>query len=157
VPDDVLEFLFGPSAYSTSWLWLGLALLLLVVAWYVGVIVWTLPSHRLRTIPVVRSVHARLLRHIFVRAIRSTGTRYRAGDLTAPEAGHEMSRALRSFLHQATGTPAQFLHVEKIRSGELAAAAPVLASLDDAQFNTASPVDVTQVGATAEELIRSWP
>jgi hypothetical protein len=32
----------------------------------------------------------------------------------------------------------------------------VLAALDDAQFNTASPVDVAEIGATAEELIQSW-
>ena len=156
MPDDVLEFVFGPSSYSSSWLWLGLALLLLVIAWYIGVFVWTLPSHRLRTIPVVRSIHAKLLRRTFVRAIRSIDARHRAGELTAAEAGHQMSRTLRSFLHQATGTQAQYLHVEAIRSGDLAVAAPVLAALNDAQFNTASPVDVGEVGARAEELIQSW-
>jgi hypothetical protein len=157
VPDDVLTFVFGPSPYSASWLWLGLALLLLVIAWYVGIFVWTLPAHRLRNIPVLRSVHAKLLRRTFSRAIRSIDAQYRAGELTAPEAGRRMSRTLRSFLHQATGTPAQYLHVEAIRSGDLAVAAPVLAALNDAQFNTASPVDVAEVGATAEELIESWP
>jgi hypothetical protein len=157
VPDDVLTFVFGPSPYSTSWLWLGLALLLLVIAWYASVFVWTLPAHRLRNIPVLRLVHAKLLRRTFVRAIRSIEAQHRAGELTASEAGRQMSRTLRSFLHQATGTPAQYLHVEAIRSGDLAVAAPVLAALNDAQFNTASPVDVAEVGATAEELIRSWP
>jgi hypothetical protein len=157
VPDDVLNFIFGPSPYSMSWLWLGLALLLLVISWYAGVVVWTLPAHRLRAIPVVRSVHSKLLRRKFVRAIRSIDNRYRAGELSAPEAGQQMSRTLRSFLHQATGTRAQYLHVEKIRSGDLADAAPVLAALNDAQFNATSPVDVGEVGSTAEELIRSWP
>ena len=67
-----------------------------------------------------------------------------------------MSRTLRSFLHQATGTRAQYMHVEQISSGELAEAAPVFVALNDAQFNTSSPVDVSEVGSTAEELIRSW-
>jgi len=156
VPDDVLNFVFGPSPYSASWLWLGLALLILVIGWYAGVFVWTLPAHRLRSIPVLRSVHAKLLRRTFVRAVRSIDGQYRAGELTAAEASHRMSRTLRSFLHQATGTPAQYLHVEAIRSGELADAAPVLAALNDAQFNTASPVDVREIGVTAEELIQSW-
>ena len=157
MPHDVLKFVFGPSPYSVSWLWLGLALLLLVIAWYVGVFVWTLPAHRLRSIPVLRSVHAKLLRRKFVRAIRSIDRRYRAGELSAAEASHQMSRTLRSFLYLATGTRAQYLHVDAIRSGDLAVAAPVLAALNDAQFNSASPVDVVEVGATAEELIQSWP
>jgi hypothetical protein len=156
VPDDVLQFIFGPSPYSASWLWLGLALLMIVIVWYVGVFVWTLPAHRLRSIPVIRSVHSRLLRRKFVRAIRSVDGRYRAGELTAAEASHQLSRTLRSFLHQATGTPAQYMHVEAIRSGDLAGSASVLAALNDAQFNTASSVDVREAGSTAEELIRSW-
>lgn len=156
MPDDVLQFLFGPTPYAASWLWLGLALLTLVIAWYVGVLVWTLPSHRLRTIPWVRSIHAKLLRRKFVRAIRSIDARYRAGELSAADASRHMSRTLRSFLHQATGTRAQYLHVEAIRSGDLAEAAAVFTALNDAQFNDASPVDVSEVGSTAEELIRSW-
>lgn len=154
--DDVLQFLVGPTPYSMSWLWLGLALLALVIAWYVGVVVWTLPSHRLQTIPMVRSIHAKLLRRKFVRAIRSIDARHRAGDLSAADASHQMSRTLRSFLHQATGTRAQYMHVAAIRSGDLADAAQVLTALNDARFNDASPVNVSQVGSTAEELIRSW-
>ena len=85
MPDDVLQFIFGPSPYSASWLWLGLALLMLVIVWYVGVFVWTLPAHRLRSIPVIRSLHSKLLRRKFVRAIRSIDERYRAGELTAAQ------------------------------------------------------------------------
>jgi hypothetical protein len=157
VPDDVLQFIFGPSPYAASWLWLGLALLMIVIAWYVGVLVWTLPAHRLRAIPAIRSMHSTLLRRKFVRAVQSIDRRYRAGELTAADASHQLSRTLRSFLHQATGTPAQYLHVEAIRSGDLAESAPLFAALNDAQFNTASPVDVHEAGSTAEELIRSWP
>ena len=156
MPDDVLQFVIGPSPYAASWLWFGLALLIVVIAWYAGVLIWTLPADRLRSIPWIRSVHSKLLRRRFSRAIRSIEARYRAGELTAAQAGHQMSRTLRSFLHQATGTRAQYMHVEHIGSSELAEAAPLFAALNDAQFNTASPVDVSEVGATAEELIRSW-
>lgn len=156
MPDDVLQFVIGPSPYAASWLWFGLALLIVVIAWYAGVFIWTLPADRLRSIPWIRSVHSKLLRRRFSRAIRSIDARYRAGELTAAQAGHQMSRTLRSFLHQATGTRAQYMHVERISSSELAEAAPLLAALNDAQFNSASPVDVSEVGSTAEELIRSW-
>jgi hypothetical protein len=143
--------------YSTTWLWLGLLLIIVVICWYVGVFVWTMPSQRLRRLPAVRSLHGRLLRRRFARAVTRIGARHRDGELTAAEAGAAMSRTLRSFLNQATGTRAQYMHLDDIASGELAPAAPTLAALDDAQFNTASPVRVDEVGAATEELIRSWP
>lgn len=156
MPDDLLRFVVGPSPYSAWWLWIALALLLAVIAWYAGVFVWTLPAERLRYLPVVRSAHAKLLRRRFARTIRSIDERYRAGDLPAAQASAQMSRTLRSFLHQATGTRAQYMHVDDIRSSDLAKAAPLFSALNDAQFNTTSPVEVSRVGATAEELIRSW-
>lgn len=157
MPDDLLRFVSGPTPYSAWWLWTAVALLVVVIAWYVGVFVWTLPSHRLRRLPVVRELHGRLLRRRFVRTIRSLGERYRAGDVSAAQACAQMSRTLRSFLHQATGTRAQYMHVDAIGSSELAKAAPLFSALNDAQFNSASPVNVSEVGAAAEELIRSWP
>lgn len=157
MPDDVLRFVIGPSPYATLWLWLGLALLALVIAWYVGVFVWTLPADRLRSIPWVRSAHSKLLRRRFSGAIRAIDGRYRAGELSAAQASHQMSRTLRSFLHQATGTRAQFMHVDHIEASDVADAAPLIAALNDAQFNAASPVDISEVGSTVEELIRSWP
>lgn len=157
MPDDVLRFVIGPLPYSASWLWLGLALLAVVIAWCVGVFVWTLPAERLRSLPWIRSLHSRWLRRRFSRAIRSIDARHRAGELSGAQASRQMSRTLRSFLHQATGARAQYMHVEDIRSSDLATAAPLFNALNDAQFNTASPVDISQVGATAEELIRTWP
>ncbi|OBI74017.1 hypothetical protein [Mycobacterium sp. E740] len=157
MPDDLLRFVGGPMPYSTGWLWLGLLLLVLVIAWYAGVFTWTLPSHRLRRIPAVRSLHARLLRRRFARAVQRIASRHRDGELTAAQAGAEMSRALRSFLNQATGARAQYMHLDDIAAGELAPAAPMLTALDDAQFNAASPVRVGEVGVAIEELIRSWP
>ncbi|MFV9634593.1 hypothetical protein [Mycobacterium neumannii] len=157
MPDDLLRFVGGPMPYWSGWLWLGLLIVLLVIVWYIGVFVWTLPAQQLRRLPVVRSLHARLLRRRFARSVQRIAARHRDGELTDVEAGAAMSRTLRSFLHQATGTRAQYLQLDDIASGELAPAAPTLAALDDAQFNTASPVRVDEVGATTEELIRSWP
>lgn len=157
MPDDLLRFVSGPTPYSATWLWLGLLLMIVLMCWYVGVFVWTLPSQQLRRLPAVRSLHARLLRRRFAGAVARLSVRHRNGELTTPEAGAAMSRTLRSFLNQATGAPAQYMHLDDITSGELISAAPTLAALDDAQFNTASPVRVDEVGAATEELIRSWP
>lgn len=157
MPDDLLRFVGGPTPYASWWLWLALALLAAVIAWYVGVFMWTLPAERLRSIPVIRDLHGKLLRRRFALTIRSVEQRYGAGELSAAEAGAQMSRALRSFLHQATGVRAQYMHLDDIRSSDLAEAAPLLSALDDARFNDASPVEISRVGAGAEELILSWP
>jgi hypothetical protein len=156
VPDDLLRFVGGPMPYSPWWLWLGLLLLFLVIAWCTGIFVWTLPSHRLRRMPLVRTMHSALLRRRFTRTIRSVDKQYRAGDLSAAQASAQMSRTLRSFLHQATGTPAQYMHVDDIVASPLAKAAPLFSELNDAQFNTTSQVDVSRAGSAAQELIRTW-
>jgi hypothetical protein len=156
VPDDLLRFVSGPTPYSPWWLWFGLALLFLVIVWYTAVLVWTLPSDQLRRIPVIRSVHAVVLRRRFTRSIRTIDARHRAGELSRAEAGTQISRTLRSFLHQATGTPAQYMHLDAISASDLAVAGPLISALNDAQFNAGSPVDVSEVGAAAEELIRTW-
>lgn len=157
MPDDVSRFVIGPLPYSASWLWFGLVLLAVVIVWCVGVFVWTLPAERLRSVPWIRSLHSTLLRRKFSRAILAIGARYRAGELSSVQTSQQMSRTLRSFLHQATGTRAQYMHVEDIGSSDLATAAPLFNALNDAQFNTVSPVDISQVGVKIEKLIRSWP
>jgi hypothetical protein len=156
VPDDILRFVEGPMHYSSLWLWLGLVLLVAVFAWYVGVFVWTMPAERLRRIPVIRSVHDTLLRRRFAHTIRTIDESYHAGDLSAAQACAQMSRTLRSFLHQATGARAQYMHIDDIAGSDLADAAPVFSALNDARFNTASQVNVGQVGSAAQELIRTW-
>ena len=156
MPDDLLEFVSGPPGYSAIWLWLGIALLLAVILWYTAVFVATMPSHRLRRIPGVEEAHARMLRSRYAGTARVITDRHRRGELTAEQAGADLSRTLRSFLHQATGVRAQYMQVRAIAASDLAAAAPLLESLGSAQFDRASTVDVGSLGDATEELIRSW-
>lgn len=156
MPDDLLRFVSGTPPYSLWWLLLALALVLLVIAWYAGVFVWTLPSRQLRRLPVIRSLHGYVLRRRFTRSIRNAVAGHRSGRLTAADAGARISRTLRSFLHQRTGTPAQYMHVDAIIASELAAAGPVFAALNDVQFNAESHEDMAELADTAEELIRTW-
>ena len=156
MPDDLLRYVFGPQHYSSWWLWLAVLLIIGVTGWYAGVFVWTLPSQRLRHIPVVRHMHARLIRNRFARCVQRVTDEHEAGRMSAPATCAAIGRAVRSFLHQATGVRAQYLQVGAIAEGKLTAAAPLLARLGDAQFNAATRVDVADVSARAQELIRSW-
>jgi hypothetical protein len=156
VPDDLLRFISGPTPYSPWWLWFGLALIVLVISWYATIFVWTMSSERLRHIPVIRTLHSEVLRRRFIRSIRRIEARHRAGELSRAEAGTQISRTVRSFLYLATGTPAQYMHVGAIGASDLAAAGALFSELNDARFNAGSPVNVSDVGEAAEELIRTW-
>lgn len=156
MPDDLLHHVFGPQPYSSWWLVWAVVLLLALFAWYAGVFVWTLPSHRLRRIPVGRRVHAWLIRNRFARCVQGIADEHDAGRMSAPAACAAISRTVRSFLHQATGTRAQYLHVGAMADANLGEAAPLLARLGDGQFNAEARVDVADMSARAQELIRSW-
>jgi hypothetical protein len=156
VPDDLLRHVFGPQPYSSWWLWWAVLIILLVIGWYAGVFVWTSPSHRLRRIPAVRRVHARLIRNRFTRRVQGIADDHDAGRLSAPAACAAISRTVRSFLYQATGARAPYLHIDAMYDAHLDAAAPLLIQLGDAQFNAQTRVDVADAGAQARELIRSW-
>ena len=156
MPDDLLRHVFGPQPYSSWWLWSAVLLLLAIIVWYATVFVWTLPSDRLRRIPVLRRVHGRLIRDRFARRVRGIAAEHAAGRMSAPAASAAISRTLRSFLHQATGARAQYLQLGALADANLAAAAPLLTRLGDAQFNPAARVDVADMSARAKELIRSW-
>jgi hypothetical protein len=156
VPGDLLRHVFGPQPYSSWWLVWAALLVVSAIGWYAAVLVWTLPSDRLRRVPVVRRVHARLLRNRFARCVQRVADEHLAGRTSPQQACAAISRTVRSFLHQATGARAQYLHVDALSDAQLAEAAPLLSRLSDAQFNAESRVEVADVSASAQELIRSW-
>ena len=156
MPDDLLHHVFGPQPYSSCCLWWAVVLILAVIGWYATIFVWTLPSHRLRRFPVVRRMHAWLIRNRFTHRVQRIAGEHDDGRMSAPAACAAISRTLRSFLHQATGARAQYLQISAMAGGDLAPATPLLAQLGDAQFNAESRVDVADMSARAQELIRSW-
>jgi len=156
VSDELVQFVSGPTPYSSWWLWIAVLLLVVLVGWYAAVFVFTMPGRRIRGLPVIGAARSELAKRRSARAVRVIGERYRAGELAAAPAAAAISRELRAFLHAATGTRAEYMQVDAIAAGELASAAPVLAKLTDAQFNADSSVDVGSVSDSAEELIHTW-
>lgn len=154
--DDLLRHVIGPTPYSSWWLWAAVLLLIVLIAWYAGVFLFTMPTRRLRDLPVVGAMHGDMVRRRFAKTVRQISERYRAGDIATAPAGAAVSAALRGFLQQSTGIRVQYMQVEQIAAGELARAAPLLDQLDDAQFNVSSRVDISALSESAEELIRSW-
>jgi hypothetical protein len=157
VPDDLLDFVIGPTPYSSSWLWIAVLLMLVLIGWYTAVFMFTMPGRRIRELPVIGATRSELLKRRFARAVRAISDLHRAGELPAAPAAAAVSRELRAFLHKATGTRAEYMQVDAIAgAGELASAAPILTELIDVQFNADSTLDVGAVSDSVEELIRTW-
>lgn len=154
--DDLLRFIGQPPPPPVWWLVLAAVLVVAILGWCAGVMVWTAAPHRLRRIPVLRDLHARLLRRRFARTVRQTTQAYRERTLSGAQTGAAYSRALRSFLYLRTGIRAQYLHLPDLAASELASAVPLLMVLHDAQFNNETRADIVALGRSAEELIRRW-
>lgn len=156
MPDDLLQGIIGPTAYSSAWWWLALLLSVALIAWYAGVLLWTMPGRRMRDTRVIGGLRDGIARHRYAKAVRDIGDRYRAGELDAVPAAAAVSRELRGFLRSVTGVRAEYMQLDDIADGALAPAAPLLFELSDVRFNDESEVDMGPLSAAAEELIRSW-
>jgi hypothetical protein len=156
--DDLLRFLGGPLPLSQWWPVIAVLLVTAALAWCAGVLVWTLPPERLRTLRLLRSVHASLVRRRFLRSLRDITRRFHDRALSPAQASAAYDRTVRSFLSVRSGIRAQYLHLEDLAgtNPELGRAVPLLAALDDAQFNNQTRSDITALGRSAEELVRTW-
>lgn len=154
MPDDLLRYVIGPPSVSWWWMWLALLLVAVLIGWYVAVFGWTRPE---RHVPhVVERVQAALVRRRFATAVRRVGERFQAGELDSAHASAALSATLRDFLSATTGTRAQYMQLVDMTEGEVARAAPLLARINDVQFNTHSDEDVAGLSVATEELILTW-
>lgn len=156
MPTDLLRYISGPTPYAVWGIVLAVLLAAGLIGWYVAVYVWTLPPAALRNMRWISALHRRLLARRFIRTIATMTGQYQAGAITAAQACAGYSRTLRSFLHLATGQPAQYMHTPDMAASSVAAAAPLIDALNDARFTASARVDVERFGASVEEMIRSW-
>lgn len=153
---DSLKWIVAPLPYSVFWAVLGVLLILLVIGWFVGALVWTLPVERLRTIPVLRDISARVLQRKFGTAVGRVDERYRAGELDSRQAYAEMSRILRNFVYYRTGVRAQYMALGEVAHSPAAAVAPVVSALYARQFDLDDRPDVAVAAAQVRSAIQAW-
>lgn len=156
MPDDLLRYVIGPTPASWWWMWLALLLAAVLAGWYVAVILWTRPPESRHVPHVVERVQAALVRRRFATEVRRVGERYRAGELGGAQAGAALSATLRDFLTAATGARAQYMQLAEMTDGEVARATPLLARINDVQFNAHSAEDIADLSGATEELILTW-
>ncbi len=159
MPDDLIGRLIGPTPYSTSWLWLAGVLIALTVLWYLAVFRWTAPDRPRAETSMIDTARIALLRRRTLRNLDEIEKRLSAEELGTAAAAGALGAELRRFLREATGLRTDYIQVPDLAAvsgGRLAPAAPVLADLEDVQFNTHPAVDLADVGAASRELVRQW-
>ncbi|MFF1251546.1 hypothetical protein ACFVYC_03520 [Pseudarthrobacter sp. NPDC058329] len=146
----------GPLQYSPLWLWAGLALLLLVAAWYVFLFTATRPPR-----PRSEEASAPLtdlpgLKAAYLQRITDVEQHAAAGNLPARTAHQEISLLLRRFVRDATGVDAPRMTHADLAAHPLPAAAAAIAALYPGEFGHEPLPAVAASAATAREAVHSW-
>lgn len=155
MPDDLLRHVIGPAPVGWVWVLLAIVLTAVLVGWYTAVFVFT-STRRAGPPRVVERARDALLRRRYAARARRIGGQFAAGELADAPACAALSETVRDFLHAATGVRVPYMQLDELAASDLAAAAPLLARLNDVQFSTASTEDVASLSGAAEELILSW-
>lgn len=105
--------LAGTVGYAALWLWLSVGLLVAVLAWNVGLLVWARPR-RVRTSAPVR-VDPQALRARARARIDELDRAHASGHLDDRTAHRELSGVCRGFVDELTGLGARSLTLAELR------------------------------------------
>ncbi|MGL6233713.1 MAG: hypothetical protein ACRC20_00050 [Segniliparus sp.] len=151
-----VPYVATPLGYSHWWLALAVLLVVLVVLWCVGAVLWTLPVSLLRKIPVLRDITRAVLRKRFAAAVDRVEKSLLTGELAPREAHHRLARTLRVYLHFQTGQRTHVMGLSDIEAGELKPAARAFELVSHGQFGFAENVDVAHTARVVKEVVTSW-
>lgn len=157
MPSAAEEFA-EPVAYGGHWLWLALAAVLLAVAWYLGVWLWSIPRkpkpapQRTVNLPDLRTRHLAELDRI------EAGVR--TGELPERDAYQQMSTLVRSFVSGVSGIPTETMTLSDLRAAGLPRLPETVELMYPPEFSP-DPVDdpeqrLTTTLSRARELVSTW-
>ncbi|WP_051485957.1 hypothetical protein [Nocardioides sp. J54] len=112
VPGMPEEFT-GPVAYSDRWLWIGIALLVLVLAYYL-VSWWVTRPPRVPTVPR-RAVDVPDAQQQHLALIDDLAARVRSGDVGPREGHQQLSELVRSYVAAVSTLPARTMALADFR------------------------------------------
>lgn len=147
----------GPVGYSAVWAWLALAAVLVVVAYYAGVLWWARPGRgpaadRPAPLPDVRRRHLAELDRIEQDVL--------AGRITARAGYQRASLTVRTFVTEAGGVPARSMALADLRAAGQPRLAAAVALMYPPEFapTEAAPTDghLRETLGRARELVATW-
>lgn len=150
------EELTDPVAYSSWWLWLAVAAIVLVLGWYVGVTLW---AHARGWVATDRRPTPVGARERALGDLDLIAQQVASGRL--PERGgyQQMSLVVRTFVAEVTGLPAHSMALADLRAAGVQGVAEAVALMYPPEFAPApapqyEPLDHTL--ARARHLVATW-
>ena len=147
---------FPPVQYSPLWFLLGMALLGLIVAWFLFVLAMTRrkpdPAAQLTDLTDLTTT----VRDAYLDRIDEVDRRYRAGGLSYSEAHHELSALVRTFAAESRGVRAQYMTLDDLRHTPHRTLAETVGTLYPGAFSGDERGSVADAVARASELVRTW-
>lgn len=150
---------FGPAQYEhfLLYLFLGLGLVALIVAWYVFVVRF---SRGREPRPVLARAPSRAdlrdLKLKYAGLIDEVEGESRAGRLDGRAVHSRLSLLLRFFAFEASGVDAQVMTLADLRATRLPRVAGAVEQYYPPAFQQARPGDPEEAVATAREVVSTW-
>lgn len=149
---------YGPLQYGPVWMWAGVALLVLVAAWYAFVLAATRrPPREVREVnrPAPLTDLA-ALKAAYLQRIDDVERDAVAGKRGARDSHQEISLLLRKFVRDATGVDAPRMTQADLASHPLPAAAAAVGALYPAAFGPEPVPSVASSAAAARRAVQAW-
>ncbi|MET3174872.1 UNVERIFIED_ORG: hypothetical protein ABIB52_002726 [Arthrobacter sp. UYCu721] len=149
--------IYGPLQYSQAWLWTGLALLVVVLGWYVVVFLSTrqpkVPEQAPRFTPPSDLAS---LKEGYLQRIDAVTANAAAGLLTARESHQELSLLVRRFARDVTGIDAPRMTLAELRGHPLPPVAEAVRKIYPGEFGLEPLPPVAQSAETARQAVWQW-
>ena len=149
---------FPPVQYQPWWGFLGFAILLVVVAWFVFVFVSTrksrIPAPPPTEMPWMRDVDS--IRHRYLGILEETRASYAKGSISDREAFHQLSMLMRAYVEEREGTRTVTLTLKDLRETRLTPLSDAVARLYPGAFGAGHTGTVSQALDEARGLVTSW-
>lgn len=139
-----------PVGYSGWWVALGVALLVLVLAWYAWVF-WHTRAPRPR--PAARDLDD--VRRRYLAQIDEVGTLVARGELWARAAHQRLSSIVRAFVSE-TGQPVSAATLSELTRRGPAPLADLVRGYYPSEFAPGAASDPTAAAAAARQLVSTW-
>ncbi|WP_405471930.1 hypothetical protein [Paenarthrobacter ilicis] len=144
-----------PLNYQAQWLWLGLAIVLAVIAWYAWIL-W--PVRAPKSASKEKQVPPSLagLRSACLAAIEATVMDSDAGRLPERAAHQKLSALTRGFAGSATGLPVTSMTLAELREHKMDHLAWAIEGIYPNEFAPAPPHTVAESADAARKVVLEW-
>ena len=148
---------YGPLQYGPEWMWAGVALLVLVAAWYAVVLAATRRPREAREVkPSAQLTDLAALKAAYLQRIDDVERDAAAGTRSVRSSHQEISLLLRKFVRDATGVDAPRMTHADLARYPLPAAAAAVGALYPAAFGPEPVPSVASSAAAARGAVQAW-